>query len=292
MISIIICSRSKSALDDAISSIEKTIGVPYEIVAIDNSRGEYSIFQAYNAGIDRSKYNMLCFMHEDVTFETINWGKKVLGIFDSNNRLGLLGVAGSSYKSAVPSGWVFETNSDKIVSINIIQHEKIKKSSSHLLNNPHNTALADVASVDGLWFCTPKNIAEEIRFDEVTFNNFHCYDVDYSLAVLQRYKVAVTFDILINHFSAGNLNDSWLTETLKLHKKWRKILPINLIDLSGIESKQLEFEAFHAVLPKLKGKREISFEFMRTLWNSRALSLVGLKKFSVMIIIVLKKGFE
>jgi hypothetical protein len=269
-----------------------TIGVPYQVVAIDNSKGKYSIFQAYNKGIKQSKYDMLCFMHEDITFETNNWGKKVLEIFSSNPRLGLLGVAGSSYKSVVPSGWVFETNSNKIVNINVVQHEKAKKLSSHLLNNPQGVKLAKVVSVDGLWFCTPKKIAEEIKFDEATFSNFHCYDVDYSLAVLQQYDVAITFDILINHFSAGSLNDSWLTETLKLHRKWSKVLPVNLAGLSESESQQLEFEAFHAVLPRLKSKNKIALDFVRTLWKSKTLPLVGVKRFFLMNLVVLKKGLE
>ena len=43
MISIVICSRSETALENVSQSVSLTIGVPYEIIAIDNSKGEYSI---------------------------------------------------------------------------------------------------------------------------------------------------------------------------------------------------------------------------------------------------------
>jgi len=51
MISIIICSRTASISDELTQNINQTIGIPYELVIIDNSDNLYSIFSAYNEGV-------------------------------------------------------------------------------------------------------------------------------------------------------------------------------------------------------------------------------------------------
>ncbi|MCE5282251.1 MAG: glycosyltransferase family protein, partial [Deltaproteobacteria bacterium] len=78
MISIIICSRDSGALKEVSGNIEETIGVPYEIIAIDNSRNQYSIFDAYNLGAEQSTFDHLCFMHEDILYHTPHWGSAVI----------------------------------------------------------------------------------------------------------------------------------------------------------------------------------------------------------------------
>lgn len=201
VISIIICSRNHSELQKVLLNVETTIGVEFEPVVIDNSNGQYTIFEAYNLGINLSKGDLLCFMHEDIAFETQDWGKRVVKIFGANSNLGLLGVAGASYKPSVPSGWSFPEACTDTMYMNIVQHRKGGEPSSTVYNNPRNEVLSKVASVDGVWFCTTREVVKNIKFDDSTFNNFHCYDIDFSLSVLQKYDVAVTFDVLIHHFS-------------------------------------------------------------------------------------------
>ena len=87
MISIIICSRNKDIPSELKQNIADTIGVDYELVVIDNSRNQYSIFSAYNEGVKRAKGDMLCFMHEDVVFKNCNWGERVIKHFQNNKSL-------------------------------------------------------------------------------------------------------------------------------------------------------------------------------------------------------------
>ena len=63
MISIIICSRFQSISKELKDNIENTVGVVHEIICIDNSKSQYDIFSAYNEGVKRSQYPLLCFMH-------------------------------------------------------------------------------------------------------------------------------------------------------------------------------------------------------------------------------------
>lgn len=289
MISLIICSREEKLLIQVRETIAKTIGLPHEIIAIDNSAGKHSIFEAYNQGIALSKYDVLCFMHEDISFDTPNWGQVVLDTFAAHPKLGLLGVAGSTYKPLVPSGWSHGLATQRTTFMHLVQH--YKQGGSELFhNNPTGKPFAKVVSVDGVWFCTTKAVVSQIKFDAATFKGFHCYDVDFSLSVGQRFEVGVTFDILIHHFSEGSLNDSWFTETLKLHKKWRATLPINLAGLSPKLRAQEEYGAFQAILPRLIGKRKFVLALFRELWQANVVSLVGIKKYVRMNLLLIKKS--
>lgn len=102
MISIIICSRDRSMLSAAATNIEETVGEEHEIVAIDNSSGDYNIFTAYNTGIERAKGDILCFMHEDVTIYTKGWGRTISDTLDSRPDVGMIGVLGSQAVAEAP----------------------------------------------------------------------------------------------------------------------------------------------------------------------------------------------
>src|SRR5574344_700743 len=105
MISIVICSKTDIPDPNLSKNIIETIGdLKYEIIWIDNSKNEYNIFSAYNLGISRSKYAIICFIHQDIEFKTYNWGKMVINCFN-NNKVGLCGVIGSKYISPKPFGW-------------------------------------------------------------------------------------------------------------------------------------------------------------------------------------------
>jgi hypothetical protein len=52
MISLVICSRTSQLNESLRQNIDETIGVEYELVLIDNSKNELSIFEAYNKGIN------------------------------------------------------------------------------------------------------------------------------------------------------------------------------------------------------------------------------------------------
>ena len=243
MISIIIASANLSLLKQVTKNIEETIAVPYEIIAFENSNGQKGICELYNLGIQKAKYETLCLMHEDIEILTNNWGQKVINIFHENPDVGLVGVAGNSYKTLTPTGW--HGAGDETLHQNYVQsfrHTKGKR--SHYYINPFNEKLSTVASVDGLWMCTTKKIASEFMFDDETFKGFHAYDVDFSLAVGQKYRVAVTYEVLLHHFSEGQFDDTWMMENLKLHKKWSKILPVNAADLVPDKVLRIEKNAF------------------------------------------------
>ena len=60
----IICSARPERLQAVTRNIEATIGVEYELIAVDNSVEGRGICAVYNEGASRARYPFLCFVHE------------------------------------------------------------------------------------------------------------------------------------------------------------------------------------------------------------------------------------
>ncbi|MDR0769384.1 MAG: glycosyltransferase family protein [Dysgonamonadaceae bacterium] len=220
MISIIICSKSKDISEQLKSNIEVTIGVQYELIVIDNSKQDYSIFSAYNEGIRRASFDCLCFMHEDIWYHSKEWGKKVLTHL-AKTETGLIGLAGAYYLPAVPAPWFKAKPHVK----NLIQSNREKNKPSKRYTIVEDK---DVICVDGFWFCSRKNIFKEVGFDEKTFTGFHFYDLDISMQIYERgYSIRVISDITVEHCSGGTLNSQWIDSAYIFYNKWEKQLMIN-----------------------------------------------------------------
>ena len=94
MISIVICSISPERLRQVIQNIQGTIGVEYEIIAIDNREKNWPIARVYNEGAYRAQYPYLFFVHEDVKFHSRNWGLVIEEKLKEPN-CGVIGFAGT-----------------------------------------------------------------------------------------------------------------------------------------------------------------------------------------------------
>lgn len=223
MLSIIICSRTQNISKDLSDNIASTIGCEYELISIDNSENKYSIFEAYNLGIDKSSGDYLCFIHDDILFHTQDWGKVVQRILDQDQQIGLIGVAGAKSKTKMPSLWWSCPKEDKIISI--IQHipnREIQRWHSGF----EKESLVEVVAIDGVFMAMRKDY--RIRFhSEMT--GFHNYDLNLSFESKKLgHKIMVTNEILIEHFSLGTIKGEWVESAYQLYVLYKNILPLNL----------------------------------------------------------------
>lgn len=223
MLSIIICSRTKTISSDLFKNIEKTVGCKYELLVIDNSENHYSIFEAYNLGISKSSGTHLCFIHDDILFHTQDWGKVVQCIFDHDKQIGLIGVAGAKSKTKMPSLWWSCPQEDKIASI--IQHipdREIVRWNSGFEKGSN----IEVVAIDGVFMVMRKD--HLIRFN-TEMAGFHNYDLNISFEIKKLgFKIMVTNEILIEHFSLGTIKEEWVESAFKLYLLYKDILPLNL----------------------------------------------------------------
>lgn len=217
MISIIVSSYKEEYFSNFKNSLKSTIGVPYELIKIEN-QNKFSLSEAYNIGGEKAQFEILLFVHEDVIFISENWGQSLLKLFEENQKLGIVGVAGSLKKSSLPTGW--GTGTSEFDRINLIQVTD-NKGKTHTTRKANESA-EHIKVLDGVFIATPKIIWKKFKFDE-SVSGFHVYDIDFSLRVTQYYTGLISYEILLKHFSLGNYNTEWVKMTLEYHKRDDKL---------------------------------------------------------------------
>lgn len=228
MISIIICSRTGVVNQNLSQNIAASIGAEYELVPVDNSKNEYSIFQAYNIGVEKAKGDILCFMHEDVLFRTDQWGKIMEKHF-LDKSIGLIGFAGSHFLPSTPMYWY---SSPFVSQRNLNNEEGVVDEHFHE-DWFGNSDLIDVCACDGLCFFARRSLFRTIHFDEDTYKGFHMYDMDICMQVLQsRMRVCVCRDVLVEHRWSEKKQftkqggDAFFSNLQLFADKWKNLLPI------------------------------------------------------------------
>ena len=63
-----------------------------EVIAFENSDGQ-SLTKLYNEGLIKTKNDIVLFCHDDLKFDTRNWGRKLLNHFKRNSEYGIIGAA-------------------------------------------------------------------------------------------------------------------------------------------------------------------------------------------------------
>ena len=250
MISIVISSRSRLQLENVEKNIGETIGCIYEIIAIDNSKGERGICAVYNEGARIAKFSIVCFMHEDISFETTDWGLRVIEHL-KNRQIGLIGVAGGDTKGWVPSSW---SSSIFPSEVSLVQHFRNSMNEPERIvrtGYPENTEMAKrVACLDGVWMCTRKDVLAHFSFDEKNLKGFHGYDIDFSLQAGTRFDVCVVFDIMLHHFSEGSFNKDWVDAAILISDKWASYLPFSVRNLKREEFVNQHWTSMRVFLKK------------------------------------------
>ncbi len=223
MISIITCSRKADISDELKQNIKETIGCEYELVVIDNSTNQYSIFSAYNEGVRRAKGEILCFMHDDILYHTKNWGEKVINHFQDKT-IGLIGLLGTHFMPSVPSYWVMSP----LYTENIVQNTNGVK---EFIKNDYffqNMNIVDAVACDGVCLYIRKELFNGItEFDEKSYHGFHFYDMDICMQINARnYRVCIVNDILIEHCSGGKYSIDFYKAQNIFYNKWKSFFPI------------------------------------------------------------------
>lgn len=269
MFSVIICSISQERLSAVIRNIQETIGVPCEIIGIDNRMDNRPIAQVYNEGARRARYPFLFFVHEDVKFHTQGWGRVIAEKLQEPD-CGVIGFAGSKVKLKTYTAW---GTRDEWSHVLMFQGGlgKTYLGVSHVYTEE---PFSEVITLDGLGMFVKKCLWRQYPFDEQMLTGFHCYDLDFSLhiAATRCYKnyVCCSPKVLIEHFSIGSYNKDWFEDTFRLHRqKWQTFLPLTTDDIR-LERKllqRLEEKWFHKFVRQIlesnaSCKRSILKEFL------------------------------
>ncbi|WPY97908.1 glycosyltransferase [Christiangramia sp. OXR-203] len=224
MLSIIVCSVNPDLLKNLRDNIANTIGIDsYEFLCQYNAYNE-GIAIVYNRLLKRAKNDIVLCIHEDIKFHTQDWGRLLTDYFEDDARLGLLGIAGSKTKTKTPTGW-WENEPDNWV-MNLIQHYNSGK--TQRIDRGFANALEEVVVIDGVFVALHKD--SRLEFDE-RIHGFHNYDQAISMRCRNKgYKIKVTREILIEHFSSGSKGDDWKSSNQLFFNLYKSYLPQSIKD--------------------------------------------------------------
>lgn len=204
MLSIIVSSYRPDFYSALEKNIAATCGIVYEMIKVYNP-GAMGICAAYNIGAEKSQYEHLLFLHEDVEFVTDNWGLFLSEYLNKSN-CGVVGLAGSNYVPHVPFAWwdKYENTFKNVHQFN--GHQEIR--------NYKVSDDKEVIVVDGVFIACKKKVYHEFLFNE-KIKAYHGYDIDFSTRVSEKYTNIIGHTIKLKHFSEGNPDKDWWDNIVK-----------------------------------------------------------------------------
>ena len=99
---------------------------------------------------------MVLFCHDDINFDTDNWGRKLLNHFKRDKEVGVVGVAGTRYMSKTGRWW-----DDFSKMHGAVNHENDGKRWLSKYSESTGNKLQEVLLVDGLFFAVHKKRIKE-----------------------------------------------------------------------------------------------------------------------------------
>ena len=245
-LSLIFCSRTKQLPDLLLRNIEATIGCDYELIVVDNSQQEYSIFEAYQLGSSRSKGKYLAFLHDDLYFHTQNWGE-LLKEHLAVPGVGIVGIGGRDTLVRVPSSWTVS-----LPYIHLTQSDKNRKNRK-IKHRPADFSglRAKVVMLDGVMLCMQSKLMETIGFD-TRMAGFHGYDFDICIkSAAAGFQNYVMYNIEIEHFSRGNADKNYYRNLMLVFENNSALLPQSTLPLSLVEQEVLEIQGMNRLARKM-----------------------------------------
>ena len=136
-----------------IDLLKTTSGVKdVEVIAFENPNGE-SLTDLYNKGLIKTKNDIVLFCHDDLKFDTRNWGRKLLNHFKRSPEYGIIGLAGTRYLAETGRWW-----EDFSKMHGAVYHEDNGKRWLTRYSKDVGNSLDDVILVDGLFFAVNKKL--------------------------------------------------------------------------------------------------------------------------------------
>lgn len=253
MISFIICSTKSFIQPLFVKNIDEACSLKHEIILVDNSKNDHSIFSAYNEGVKKAKYDYLCFIHEDIVFKSDNLGEIISYTFTNNPDVGLIGVVGSEVLTRTPFGW-WSAGPDYKVG-NVKQYPKSHKRNYTIpphYNSKNEPQLREVVACDGLFLCIRKELFRKMKWDDNTYSGFHCYDLDICMTIKQLgMKIVVAQNLIVDHYSFGNPTESFAKACSVFNEKWHPYLPMSVPSISKSKLNNIQIQYETQILQKI-----------------------------------------
>jgi hypothetical protein len=202
--------------------LKKSCGLKnVEVIEIVND-GVMSLPEAYNKILKESSNDIVVLCHDDLEFDTNNWGSKLLKHYTKHSEYGIIGMAGSKYLPESSKWWEIPQTM-----YGIVNHKNEGKKWTSTYSKHINNNIEEVVLIDGLFMSLNKKKIKH-SFDE-EFKGFHFYDLSFCIPNhLDGVKIGVVTDIRITHLSIGMTNDSWENNRVFFSEKFKESLPLDI----------------------------------------------------------------
>jgi hypothetical protein len=227
---VVIFSSHLSAYENDIfiQHINDTCGVLHSVHCYTN-HNQYSLPEVYNKAISTysSKDAVMVFCHNDIEFDTPDWGKILLKHFNKTNNYQIIGVAGATELNEHGTWWLDKSNQMNFSKMmGIVNHDNGIRKWESKYSEPH-FGIIDVLLVDGLFIAVDTEDIEH-KFDE-NYKGFHFYDVSFCFPnYLDGCNIGVITDIRITHKSIGQTNQEWEVNKQQFVEQYKGELPIRV----------------------------------------------------------------
>ena len=206
MFSVIVCSIDPVKFAQIQAHYQQLFGTePSELIGIHDAR---SLAEGYNRGIAHAKGEFIIFSHDDIEFlRPIDWLIRLKTHLSRFDMVGLAGTTRLAYPMWVQSGppYIFGQ----------VAHTSGTKDwpapyRLEIYGAPAG-AIYGIQAMDGLFLAMRRDVLARVKFDEKTFDGFHCYDLDFTFCAYQAgFKLAVICDMPALHNSTGDFSsDTW-----------------------------------------------------------------------------------
>ena len=217
--SVIVCSIDDAKLHKVCANYERLFAsVPHEIVTIRDAR---SLSEAYNRGIAKARGKFLILSHDDIEILTPDFAQRLTTHLE---RFDLVGIAGTT--RVIGGAWFLAGHpyDYQLVTSPTGQPGRY----AIFVRGSGPLVVPSIQAIDGVFMAVRATVARDILFDEITFDHFHLYDMDFSYrAYLRGYQVAICRDIFIVHDSHGSFDATWEAHRKRFEAKFAQHLPVN-----------------------------------------------------------------
>jgi glycosyltransferase involved in cell wall biosynthesis len=172
--------------------------------------------------LEQSTNDIVVLCHDDIYFDSKNWGSKILKHFKRSPEYGILGLAGSTQLPESAKWW-----EDFSKMKGIVNHEHEGKKWESKYSSSLGNQIEDVVLVDGLFIVLNKKNIKQTFNEEI--KGFHFYDVDFSYRnFIEDVKIGVIYDVRVTHKSIGQTNEQWEQNRIKFAEKHKDLLPVKI----------------------------------------------------------------
>ncbi|PIQ26778.1 hypothetical protein COW36_00505 [bacterium (Candidatus Blackallbacteria) CG17_big_fil_post_rev_8_21_14_2_50_48_46] len=208
----------------------RTVGLSQVEILFQYNPGLYSLASVYNQFLQKSKFSIVCLIHDDLIFpRNRQWGKYLLKAFQRYPDFAILGAAGSLVLE--PHGIAWKPEHKRVGRLWHLHPETGKRYLSNFSENFEGLVL-EALTLDGL-FLAIHRARLGVGFDE-ELSGYHYYDVQLTLDQwllrknqLNSFRNGVLTNLGLLHLSTGSVNLEFEKYRRQFRTKYLDKLPLN-----------------------------------------------------------------